>query len=311
MSKESLILALAKVLIAAAWADGELDHEEVNSMKDLLWRLPQLSARQWASLQIYLEAPVDESERGRLVQELQNALRSQQDRALTLRTLDEMLHADGQVTDEEERVAAEIRNAIEAVDLSLLSRLVKGMTRRRTEAAANAPNRENYLEDFIQNKVYYGVRRRLALGEGELDLDESALRTLSLAGGMMAQVARVHPDVTDDQVAAMVDALQQYWHLTEEQAAFVAGVAISETATLLDRHRLARRFAEANEHEARVAFLEVLFAVAAADGDLSHEETEEIREISKWLKLSHREFIEAKLKTLRPAPLGGETAHNA
>jgi uncharacterized tellurite resistance protein B-like protein len=305
MPRESLILALAKVLIAAAWADGELLHEEVNSMKDLLWRLPQLSARQWASLQIYLEAPIDEAERARLVEMLQGALRSPQDRALALRTLDEMLHADGEVTEEEERAAAEIREAIESVDLGLLSRLVKGMARRRTEATASAPNREDYLEDFIQNKVYYGVRRRLALGEGELDLDEAALRTLSLAGGMMAQVARVHPGVTDDQVAAMVNALQHYWHLTEEQAAFVAGVAISETVTLLDRHRLARRFAEANDHEARVAFLEVLFAVAAADGDLSHEETEEIREISGWLKLSHREFIQAKLKALRPTPQGG------
>ncbi len=298
MSRQSLILALAKVLVAAAWADGDLDHEEVNSMKDLLWRLPQLTARQWASLQIYLEAPIDEAERARLVAELQTALRSPQDRALALGTLDEMLHADGEVTEEEERVAAEIREAIEAVDVGLFSRLVKGMTQRRTEATAGAPNREDYLDDFIQNKVYYGVRRRLALGEGELDGDEAVLRTLSLAGGMMAQVARVNPDVTDDQVATMVDALQRHWHLTEEEAAFVAGVAVSETATLLDRYRLARRFAEASSQEERAEFLEVLFAVAAADGDLSHEETEEIREISYWLKLSHRDFIEAKLKAL-------------
>jgi uncharacterized tellurite resistance protein B-like protein len=302
MSSQSLFLALAKVLVAAAWADGELLHEEVNSMKDLLWRLPQLSSRQWASLQMYLEAPIDEAERVRLVEALQDALRSPQDRELALRTLDEMLHADGQVTEEEERVAAEIREAIEAVDLSLLSRLVKGMTGRRTEATASGPNREEYLDDFILNKVYYGVRRRLALGEADLDLGEPTLRTLSLAGGMMAQVARVHPDLTNDQVAAMVDALQQHWHLPEEQAAFVVGVAISETATLLDRYRLARRFAEATSHQERAAFLEVLFAVAAADGHLAYEETEEIRQISYWLKLSHREFIEAKLKVLQSIP---------
>lgn len=305
MSSQSLILALAKVLIAAAWADGELTHEEVNSMKDLLWRLPQLTARQWASLQIYLEAPVDEAERARLVEELQYALRSPQDRGLALRTLDEMVHADGQVTEAEERVAAEIRVAIEAVDVGLLAGLVKGMTRRRSEAVAGAPNREDYLDDYIQNKVYYGVRRRLALGEGELDLDEAALRTLSLAGGMMAQVAQVNPDVTDDQVAAMVAALERHWHLATEQAAFVASVAISETATLLDRYRLARRFAEACTREERIEFLDVLFAVAAADGHLTHKETEEIREISRWLKTSHREFIEAKLKVLQPSPQAG------
>ena len=46
MRDEHLILTLAKVVLAAAWADGELTHEEINSMKDVLFRMPQLSARQ-------------------------------------------------------------------------------------------------------------------------------------------------------------------------------------------------------------------------------------------------------------------------
>ena len=106
MADEKLIIALAKVLIAAAWADHELTHDEVNSMKDLLFFLPQLSARQWASLQIYLEAPVGDEERARLVAELQDAISSSEDKALALRTLDEMVHADGTLSGEDEEVAA-------------------------------------------------------------------------------------------------------------------------------------------------------------------------------------------------------------
>jgi uncharacterized tellurite resistance protein B-like protein len=298
MSNEDLILALAKVLIAAAWADGELTHEEVNSMKDLLYYLPRVSARQWASLQMYIEAPVDEAERARLVEDLRDAIRSPEDRELALKTLDEMLWADGHVTEEEERVIAEIKSAVESVDIGLLSRLVKGMTARRAQAVADAPNREDYYEDYVKNKVYYGIRRRLDLGEAELNIGEDVLRTLSLAGGVMAQVARVNPDITDAEVATMVDALQTYWHLTPEQAAFVAGVAVSETASLLDRYRLARRFAGVCSYRERAEFLEVLFAVAAADGEATFDEIEEIRAIARSLKLSHEDFIEAKLKIL-------------
>jgi uncharacterized tellurite resistance protein B-like protein len=298
MSNEHLILALAKVLIAAAWADGELTHEEVNSMKDLLYHLPRVSARQWASLQMYLEAPVDEAERARLVEDLRDAIRSPEDRDLALQTLDEMLWADGEVTKEEKRVVAEIKSAVESVDIGLLSRLVKGMTARRAQAVADAPNREDYFDDFVKNKVYYGIRRRLDLGKAELNVGEDVLRTLSLAGGVMAQVARVNPEVTDAEVAAMVDALQTYWHLEPDQAAFVAGVAVSETASLLDRYRLARRFADACGYRERAEFLEVLFAVAAADGKATVDEIEEIRAIAQSLKLSHEDFIEAKLKVL-------------
>jgi uncharacterized tellurite resistance protein B-like protein len=299
MSNEQLTITLAKVLIAAAWADGELTLEEVNSMKDLLFRLPELSARQWATLQMYIESPVGEAERTRLVEELRAAIASPADRDLALHTLQEMMEADGQVSAEEEAVMADIMAAIESVDVGVLGRLFKGVTGRHARAVANAPNREDYFEDFVRNKVYYGIRRRLELGEAELNVGEDTLRTLSLAGGVMAQVARVNPQVTDAEVDTMVDALQTYWHLPPEEAAFVAGVAVSETASLLDQSRLVREFADACGPEERAEFLDVLFAVAAADGKASYDEIEELRTIARWLKLSHEQFIEAKLKIPR------------
>lgn len=299
MSDERLIMTLAKVLIAAAWADGEPSHEEINSMKDLLFRLPQLSSRQWASLQMYIETPVEPAERARLVEDLRNSIRTSEDRDLALEMLDELMRADGQVTDEEEQAAAEIKAAIESVDVGLLARLVKDLAGRRTQAVAGAPNREDYFEDYVRNKVYYGVRRRLDLGETRLDLEDHLLRTLSLVGGMMAQVARVNPDVTDAEVATMAAALQTHWHLTGEQADFVAEVAVSETASLFDKYRLARQFANACDYQGRVEFLDVLFAVAAADGQATYEEIEEIRAIAQSLKLTHQDFIEAKLRIPR------------
>ena len=296
MYDEHLILTLAKVLLAAAWADGDLTHEEINSMKDVLFRLPQLSARQWASLQMYIEAPVGEAERARLEDELRQAIASQRDRELALQMVDEMMSADGQVTQEDERVAAEIRAAVESVDVGRLGRLFKGATGRRSRAVANAPNREDYYEDFVKNKVYYGLRRRMDLGEAELSAGEETLRTLSLAGGMMAQVARVNPEVGPAEQAMMTEALQTQWHLGPEEAAFVVEVALSESATLLDPYRLPWQFSEVCTPEERLAFLDVLFAVATADGEASYDEIEEIRTIARSLKLSHEDFIQAKLK---------------
>jgi uncharacterized tellurite resistance protein B-like protein len=299
MSNEQLIITLAKVLIAAAWADGELTLEETNSMKDLLFRLPELSTRQWASLQMYLESPVGEEERTRLVEDLRAAIASPADRELALNSLQEMMEADGKVSAQEEAVMAEIMAAIESVDVGVLGRLFKGMTGRHAQSVANAPNREDYFEDFLNNKVYYGIRRRLDMGEVELKVSEDTLRTLSLAGGVMAQVAQVNPQVTDAEVDTMVEALQAHWHLKSEEAAFVAGVAVSETATMLDQSRLVREFADACGPEERAEFLDVLFAVAAADGEATYDEIEELRTIARWLKLTHEQFIEAKLKIPR------------
>jgi len=62
MSDKNLILTLAKVIIAAAWADGEMTLEEINSLKELLFRLPraggvQITGREWAMLEMYIESP--------------------------------------------------------------------------------------------------------------------------------------------------------------------------------------------------------------------------------------------------------------
>jgi len=299
MSDEQLIMTLAKVLIAAAWSDGELTHEEVNSMKDLLYGSPQLTAFQWARLEMYIETPVGEAERERLVEDLRSAVQTPRDRNLAIRALEEMIMADGEITEDEQAVVAEIEAAIESADPGLFSRLVKGMTGRRAAALADAPNREDYFEDYVKNRVYYGLRRRMGEGETEFDLGEDTLRTLSLAGGVMAQIARANPQVTDPEIEVMVDALETHWHLTREQANFVAEVAVDETASHLDRYRLAREFADVCTYEERVGFLDVLFAVAAADGQAGYEEIEEIRHTANTLKLPHEAFIDAKLRIPR------------
>ena len=43
----------------------------------------------------------------------------------------------------------------------------------------------------------------------------------------------------------------------------------------------------------------MLFAVADGDGRVSYEEIEEVRAIANVLKLTHRQFIDAKLKIPR------------
>jgi uncharacterized tellurite resistance protein B-like protein len=303
MSDKNLILTLAKVIIAAAWADGEMTLEEINSLKDLLFRLPhtggtQLTGREWARLEMYIESPVGAAERARLLEQLQAALRRPKDRALALAALEDLIQADGVVTDEERAVVEEIKSAIEAVDLGMigqLGRLMRGTVQRRSQAVANAPNREEYFEDFIKNKVYYAVQQRLNLGEVKLDIPEADLRKLSLAGGLMARVAHVDQEVTEGEFDTMVNALQGGWDITREAAAFVAEVAVSAVSADLDYFRLTRQFSTNTTEDERVRFLNVLFAVADADGRVSYDEIEEIRRIAKSLNLTHKQFIGAKL----------------
>ncbi len=299
MANENTIKTIAKVMIAAAWADGSVSPEEINSLKDLLFQLPDMTASDWSELDIYIETPVGEAERIRLEGELLAQLTTPEDKALAIAALNEVVSADGRVSDSERAVLEEIKPMIESADVAILgplSRLIRGSINRRSQEAANAPNREVYLEDFTHNKIFYLVSRRLELESEDISVSEPVLRKLSLAGGLMAYVAYVDQEVTEAEFDAMADILEAKWGASTVEAALVAEVAVSETSKGLDIYRLSREFFETTTAEQRVRFLDVLFAVADGDGRVSYEETEEIRMIAKMLKLTHRQFIVAKLK---------------
>jgi uncharacterized tellurite resistance protein B-like protein len=232
---------------------------------------------------------------------------SRADKELALKALDDLIHADGEIPDAEQRVADEIRQAIQDANVGVIGgigKLVRGTIQRRSEAVANAPNREAYLEDYIKNRVYYGVRRRLDESDDQPDLPDSELRKLSLAGGLMARIAHVDREVTEGEIGAMERTLQENWSCSREQAALVAEVAVSAVAEDMDFYRMAREFFTCTTEQERVQFLDVLFAVADGDGLVSTPETEGIRRIALNLKMTHRQFIDAKLKIPRDRRTG-------
>ncbi len=302
MSKSSLILTIGKVVIAAAWADGDISNDEINSLKDLLFHLPDMTGREWAMLEMYISTPVGEAERKRLVDELNEELTKSNERDMALKALDNMIRADGTVTEREKLVAQEIRESIEDADSGIfhqIGRLMKGPVERRSTAVSAAPNREQYFDDFIKNRVYYGVQMQLEGGSASPGISEQLLRKLSLGAGLMARVAQVDEAVTTIEKETIIQALVQNWSLDPETADLVADVALAEVSPEMDYYRLTRTFFETTTEDERISFLDVLFTVAGADGFVSNAEIEEIRALSMGLKLPHKVFIDAKLKIPR------------
>lgn len=301
MANSIVIKPLAKVMIAAAWSDGSISNDEINCLKDLLFQLPEMTASDWAELDIYIDSPIGEAERQRLVSELQLALNNRAEKELALQMIDDLANADGIISDDERTTIEEIKTYIEETNanpLSQMSKLLRGSINRRANAYANAPNRELYLDDFEKNRIFYNISRRLDLEESQINLPEAELRKMSLAGGLMARVAYVDRDVVQDELDSMVKAIQDHWQLDELHSTFVAETAIAQVSKGLDYYRLAREFFIATNIDERIRFLDVLFAVAGGDGVISYEETEEIRAIANLLKLTHKQFINAKMNAL-------------
>ena len=332
-----LIETLGKVVIAAAWADKVMAHDEVNSLKDLLFQFQRtilmpdfrlgdelwallsgsdlakindvgigIPARKMAKFEIYTGAPIESAERALLVDQLCAAIRTEEDKSLTLLALTDMVQADGLLTEEEHAVFEEIQARIESVDTGLfgtLSRFLQSALQRRTEIMSAAPNREKYFEEFLRNQVYYEMRRRMDLNETKFDISDEYLRKLGTIGGLMARVAQIDHIVLHEELEKMtsiaetgwgtMSILQTGWGLSPETAAFVIEVAMSEVSKNFDYLRMSRDFFEISTSDERAGLLELLFAVANADGHISQHEYEEIRTIADYLLMSSNRVNEA------------------
>jgi len=222
MSNSNVVKRLAKVMVAAAWADGMITNDEINCLKDLLFHLQGMAASDWAEIDIYIESPVGEAERARLVDELRAALSTPAEQSEALQALDHLVQVGGEIGEAEKAVVAEIKTAIQGTNMGFtghLGRLVRGRAKQRSQDLSNAPNRELYLDDFVKNRIYYDMSRRLVAEGAPVEISEGELRKLSLAGGLMARVGYVDHQVTPAEQELMAQALQQYWNLPASEAA--------------------------------------------------------------------------------------------
>ena len=296
-----LMGTLAKVIAAAGWADKTLTAAEIENLKDLLFQFQHavIDPREEALFQMYIKSPVDAQERERLVEELRESVWSEEDKTYVHAALKRMVQADGKITDEEQALLDDIHATIESVDTGMLGnlgRLVRGAMQRRSQAVHNAPNREKYFEDFLKNKVYYEVRRRLDLSHSDITIQDEELRKLSLVGGMMAHVARVDHVVLENETEKITSLLQTTWGLSREAAVFVMECAIADVSRDFDYLRMTREFTGLTTAAERNNLLDLLFAVANADGDVSNEELLEITFIADYLLLSLDRVNRAFLK---------------
>ena len=298
MPERQFIMDLAKLLIAAAWVDGALANEEINALKDLLFNLENVTGRDWAQLEIFMDSPVSADERDALLSRVLEQVRSEQDRTLVVETLESLFKADGVVTEAEQAVLEGIKESVSDVGggvLGRLSKLIKAATGKRSDRYTSAAQRDARVDDYIENTIYYQLKSEIEKKGIKIELPEDKVRQLCLAAGLLARISAVDSGISEREKQTIKDILSAEWGLTQREADIVTAISCDRALQGLDYFRLTRGFFECTSLEERRSFVKSLFKIANASDKTSYDETEEIRRIATSLKLTHRDFIDAKL----------------
>ena len=138
-----------------------------------------------------------------------------------------------------------------------------------------------------------------SLGEIEkaLDgLDPARARYLACFAYILNRVARADQEVGEREARLMERMVAERGGLPVEQAALVVRIATSEGL----RHGgtedfiVTREFAGLADRSQKLALLDCLFAVSAADESIGTVEDNVIRQITSELRLEHADFIAAR-----------------
>lgn len=298
MANKEFILNLGKLMISVAWVDGKLQNEELNALKELLFLLPDISGEDWMQLEMYMASPIGEEERQQLLERVLVGVRSSADKNFVIDTLQKLVAADGVIDQEESATLTSIRQDLEEQSTGLLAHLsgsIRKALKNRGSHYRGQRAREDHLEDFIKNTIYFQLVLEMKSRNLTWQLPESQIRKICLAAGLMAYIAWVDNEVCSREQESMARGLRECWGLSEEEARVVTEISRTRIMKGLDLVRLTTGFCEYTTLDERKAFLRCLFSIANAANKTSYGEIEEIRNISKALGLPHQEFIDAKL----------------
>jgi len=128
----------------------------------------------------------------------------------------------------------------------------------------------------------------------ELDtLDQDRARYIAAFAYILSRAARADLEISPEETRVMERVVQEQGGLPEEQALIVVQMAKSQNLLFggTENYLVTREFNRIADREQKLALLRCLFAVSAADEDVSTVEDNVIRQIADELKLDHADFI--------------------
>jgi len=157
----------------------------------------------------------------------------------------------------------------------------------------------NSLREQVQQPAASSETDTVRKIVGKLDqMPQEQARYVAAFAYILSRVARADMNISAQEVAEMERRVMAVGGLGEDQAILVVQIAKTQTTLFggTENFLVTHEFSEMATREQKLALLRCLFAIAAADNEISTVEDREIRLINDELQLTHMDFINARLE---------------
>ena len=150
------------------------------------------------------------------------------------------------------------------------------------------------LTDDTQNRSPNAETETVRKIVHQLDqLPENQARYIAAFAYLLSRAARADMTVSEEETQMMERIVVQVGGMPEELAPIVVQMAKTQNQLFgaTEDYLVAREFERMATHEQKLSLLECLFAVTAADNDITNAEDNVVKQISSELKLYHSDYI--------------------
>ncbi|MFM9915379.1 MAG: TerB family tellurite resistance protein [Rhizobacter sp.] len=128
---------------------------------------------------------------------------------------------------------------------------------------------------------------------------EHALRLAAAA--LLVEVMRSDAEISPDERAAVLAALQARYSLSDDEGAQLIELAGNAVHDSTDFFQFTSRINDSFDMDQRIGLVEQMWEVAYADGVISAHENHVMRRLSDLLHVPHGAYVSAKMRAKRSA----------
>lgn len=128
-------------------------------------------------------------------------------------------------------------------------------------------------------------------------LEPDRARHLAAFAYILSRIAHVDQHVSQRETEVIEQVVAQHGHLPAAQAKLVVEIAKAQSLLFggIEDFQVTRDFSSRATHEEKLALIHCLFAVSSADETIAVVEDNEIRRITRELRIEHADYIAARL----------------
>ncbi len=124
-------------------------------------------------------------------------------------------------------------------------------------------------------------------------LEPDRARFIAAFAYILGRIAHADDDISAEESRAMETLVRRHGGLPDDQALLVVEIAKSQNRLFggTENFLVTREFAQVADREQKLALLDSLFAVSAADDSVSLIEEEQARQVATELGLTHDDYV--------------------